>query len=63
MTIKESHLAVDLEMVRELRSVRISDVANFVINIINDPSREKLTHFVPCYLEDCRKRALDFTLF
>ena len=43
MSIEESHLAVDLEMVHESRSVRISDVASFDINIINDPSREKST--------------------
>ena len=52
MMIEESHLAVDLEMVHELRSVRISDAASFGINIFNDPSREKPSNFVPCYLED-----------
>lgn len=52
MIIEESHLAVDLEMVRESRSVRISDAASFGINIINDPSREKPTNFAPCYLKD-----------
>ena len=43
MLIEESHLAVDLEMVHESRSVRISDAASFGINIINDLSREKST--------------------
>lgn len=52
MMIEESHLAVDLEMVRESHSVRISDAASFGINIFNDPSREKPTNFAPFYLED-----------
>lgn len=50
--IEESHLAVDLEMVHESRSVRIGDAASFGINIFNDPSREKPTNFGPCYLKD-----------
>lgn len=52
MMIEESHLAVDLEMVRESRSMRISDAASFGINIFNDPSKEKPTNFAPFYLED-----------